>query len=283
MKAHRKQKGFSLLELLVVMSIMAMLATLASAGYFSAVHGIAKQRAASGVVNALVFARQRACSDATKTVVIFYNAWSGAEMDTSSTTEKRKAARASYVICKAIGQFTSVQGDLLGDEFSPVDRLFGISQNFPPSSSVAPIRLYNLTRGGWSDVYQTVKRDPYPGSSKFDSPATGASLNAPAVLLQFKAKRTVPPDCWKIGDSYGVAVSPVATLPKNIYFGSGLTPWDEDKGGTTTRPRLMYEFFPDGSAKGLNEGIVLKSLDPDLKVFRRVKVSKDGEVTQTKN
>ena len=60
---NRKDAGFSLLELLAVMSIMALLTTLAVTSYFSAVRGMGRRSAVNNLANTLIQARQRACMD----------------------------------------------------------------------------------------------------------------------------------------------------------------------------------------------------------------------------
>jgi len=282
MKTHHTQNGFSLLELLTVMSIMAILSTLAVAGYLSAVRGMAKQRAIGGVSNALVLARQRACTEATKTTVVCFNVWTGGELISgASTSEKRKACTPTYVICKTIGTFTYVNGNILGDEFTPLDRIFGLSLSVQEQQSAyASLRLYNLTRGGWSDVYPTVRRMPYQGGTDAGAmsfPATDPlRTEAPSILLCFDAKKTANiPGGWKVGDAYGIAVSPVAVLPKNIFFGGGLSP-DSSNSESSTPPMLLFTFFPDGRAE--SKTVQLLSLEPTLATFKTIEVTTDGDV-----
>jgi len=267
------------MELLTVMAIMALLSTLAVTGYFSAVRGMAKTRGVSGLMNALTLARQRACTDGAKTSVLCFNTWSGAEsLPNASASEKRKACTPTYLICKAIGQLTYVSGNELGDEFTPLNRLFTLD-NSPNTSAPAPVRLYNLTRGGYSDVLQTVKRIPYPGTAgSLISPENGRPPYS-SVLLCFTRKKTVGVSGdWKPGDTYGVAVSPVASLPKNVYFGSTLNPGIDS---SSSKSMVTVEFFPDGSATGGLLDIVMlrRTSDSSLTRVSTVKVSTEGIVS----
>ena len=280
MKTHPSKKGFSLLELLTVMAIIAMLSTVAVTGYFSAARGIAKQRGITGLMNALTLARQRACTEGVKTTLICYNTWSGAETEGgASKSEKRKACTPTYVICKAIGQFTSVEGNYLGDEFTPLDRLFNFTTKALDTSAPAPIRLYNMTRpGGWSDVQMDVRRKAY--SDILQNPETPwMPATSPAVLLCFYQKKTGG-DNWQVGDSYGVVVSPVASLPKGVYFGNTLDP---SSGSSTTPPTIVFNFYPDGRAD--RQSIELKMLessgDSGLARVKRISVSEDGIVSSS--
>ncbi|MCL2104692.1 MAG: prepilin-type N-terminal cleavage/methylation domain-containing protein [Kiritimatiellaeota bacterium] len=291
MKTDFSKKGFSLLELLAVMAVLAILSTLAVTGYFSAIRGMLKQRSATAVSNALVLARQRACTEAVNTAVVCFNVWSGGEQGKTGL-EKWKACMPTYVVCKAIGQFTYVQSPggagLLGDEFAPLDRMFGISSSV--DSNFTPLRLYNLTRGGWSDVSATVTREDYKNQPIEKFPATGANFSNDderRVLLCFHAKAPVNmPGGWQVGDAYGVAVTPIAVLPKSIYFGSssggkgtaGSLHPDQD---TSTSSRMMqFMFYPDGRAEPGR--VELLSLEPDLTRFKTVEVLADGTVNINK-
>ena len=69
----RARRGFSLLELLAVMSIMAMLSTLAVTSYFGAIRGMASRGAKKHFQNTLLLARQRACIDGARVrLMAFY-------------------------------------------------------------------------------------------------------------------------------------------------------------------------------------------------------------------
>jgi len=268
------------------MAVLAILSTLAVTGYLSAIRGMLKQRAATAVCNALVLARQRACTDAAKTSVACFNVWSGGDKGESGLT-KWKACSPTYVVCKSIGQFTLVNGNVLGDEFSPLDRMFGVSKSSGEqmASGLAPLRLYNLTRGGWSDVYGTVTREAYPGAVSPMFPATGridsGGGDSLKVLLCFRAKTTVHmPGGWQVGDAYGVAVSPIATLPRTIYFGvnsAGTSLSPESSSSSSTPPMMQFDFYPDGHAEIGN--VELLSIEPDLRRFKTIRVSSDGSVT----
>jgi len=269
MKTHRTKKAFTLLELLTVMAIMALLTTLATTGYFAAIRGISKGRGAAGFVNALTLARQRACTDGVRTSVVCFNIWSGAE-----NTEGRKAATPSYVICTALGRFTYVNGNLLGDEFTPLDRMFNLP-DYQKTESLYPIRLYNLTRGQWIDVKQEVSREFYR-SDNFrypDRPDVNTGVT-PRVLLQFTAKSSVG---WQVGDAYGVAVSAVSALPKGVYFGSPLAP-----SGNTDVPPVIFEFYPDGQAKEKNIDLTMvNKSDAEPEKFKKITVKTTGEITSS--
>ena len=257
------------------MAIMGMLSTLAVTGYFTAVRGMMKQRAASGLVNTLVLARQRACTDASKTSVVCFNMWAGIE-NNASTTTKRKAATPSYVICKALGKITYVSGDALGDEFTPLDRMFGVKSASASASfsSSYPIRIYNLTRGGWADVQQMVERRFYPGMGLKSPDDLGAPSFTGKLMPCFIAKNT---SGWEIGDSYGVAVSPVAMLPKNIYFGDTLSP---DSDSASSPATIVFEFYPDGRANSRSIELVMQeNSDSGLTRIKNVSLSSNGDVS----
>ena len=236
------RRGFSLLELLAVMSIMAMLTTLAVTSYFSAIRSMTRRSAVKHLVNTLILARQRACMEGARISVVVFNEITGA-----SNTD----VTPSYVICREIGRMTYVSGTDLVDEFTEIDRLFGTKGyglNYRGS-----MKLYDLSRGGWSLVFPWVQTYPWgtsdsglhPRFSASDNPKmtpterlSGYSLN----VFQFKVNGNVNnlnPADWKIGDAYGIEVSPPGALPRNFWF--TLLQNDASKVVTVT-------FQPDGTA-----------------------------------
>ncbi|MCL1921038.1 MAG: type II secretion system GspH family protein [Kiritimatiellaeota bacterium] len=281
----RARDGFSLMELMAVMAVMALLATLGVTSYFSAIRGMNKRRAADNVHKTLVTARQRACVDAAQTQVLFFNVWSGAEklpQNAGDDTKMLKALAPSYVVCKALGRVTFVQGDLIGDEFTPLDSLIGTARSLSEvKSSHGRMRLFNLTRGDWSDVYTKVIPDVGP---EISSPLamTGARLNQAGDMMIWcfvKASaasggHNVP---WEPGDIYGIEVTPLAALPQNVFFGGNLAP--SANGGPDSRVQTI-RFFPDGGAEG--GSVMLTSKEPtpwSFKRFTSITVGSDGKVS----
>ena len=248
MKTMKKKNkhGFSLMELLAVMAIMGILSTMAITGYFSAVRGMARRRAVSNLVAALSQARQRACIDGTRTALVCYNVKS----DANSTD--LKTVSPTYVVCKALGRVTSIASGKIGDEFTPLDKIFGLTP--PPSGASAyksfgSRRLYNLSRTGWTDVGVTVDASTY--NYELISGLSGENFGMPTLLWCFtKVPGGSDNAGWQVGDLYGIEVSPPGIFPKNVYFGKLMA---DDK------TQINVLFKPNGSARGESISIVAQN------------------------
>jgi len=250
------RRGFSLLELLAVMSIMALLTTMAVTSYFSAIHGMARRGALKQLVNTLTLARQRACMDSARYSVVFFNEITGTS-DTDVTP--------SYVMSKEIGRITFLNGSFLIDEFAPLDRIFGVGQD--TSSYLGNLRLYDLTRGGWSQVYPwALAYNGYQATSA----STGKLYNLNTYALKKNSPSRNEPD-WQVGDAYGVEAAPIRFLPKGFQF-SELR--------DNPNQAITLTFFPDGRAKWStgNKIGLLETRPPKQSVDINVN-SSDGLIT----
>jgi len=262
----RGRSGFSLMELLAVMAIMAILSTMAITGYFSAVRSMARRRAVSNLIASLTQARQRACIDGTRTALVCYN------VKSEANSSDLKTVSPTYVVCKALGRVTSISGNKIGDEFTPLDKIFGVKP-LPSedkntfNNNFGSRRLYNLSRTGWTDVEVTVESDMY--SDDLMSGLTGEPfLPAPQLLWCFtKASGGVDDAGWQIGDLYGIDVSPPGIFPKNVFFGGSLA------GGNNTA-QINVMFYPDGRAKSANIEVVAQ----DGKNIATITVEATGNV-----
>ena len=79
------KKGFTLVELLTVMAIMAMLSTIAVSSYFTAIRGMARRSALKHLANTFVLARQRACMEGASMSVMIFNEITGYDNTEAST------------------------------------------------------------------------------------------------------------------------------------------------------------------------------------------------------
>jgi type IV pilus assembly protein PilE len=257
MMKKTNRRGFSLMELLAVMAIMGILATVAVTGYFSAVRSMTRRRAVSNFVATLQQARQRACIDGTRMAVVCY------PENTQGTTPQASL----YVVCKALGRVTSITGGQIGDEFTPLDSIFGAASDDKEKNedyAFGSRRIYNLStdKAGFLQVEGTVK----PGDfGVLESGLTGEALsNTNRTLLWCFVPSGGGANTanFQIGDLYGIEASPVASLPKNIYFGSETT--------------LMFK--PDGSTVGGSITIIDQSVKGQQKLIATITVDSNGGI-----
>lgn len=270
----RGRDGFSLLELLAVMAIVAMLSTLAVTSYFSAIRGMSSRTARRGLTNALSMARQRACIDGCRVSLIIFNEAAG--FDTSGSKVSDLAA--SYVVCRELGRFSFVREDLLFDEFADLNKLFRekLSTDTSSDSVAGAIRLYNLSAGSWSLVRPYVVKENV--GSKADLLYSGNSFQIEAYAFQRLTGSGMQSSgggnpTWKAGDSYGIEVMPVQSLPKGFSFRELNANASSDASLTDVR---HVTFEPDGSALAAAT-FTVESQDPNAK-GAKFTINKRGEI-----
>lgn len=270
----RGRDGFSLLELLAVMAIVAMLSTLAVTSYFSAIRGMSSRTARRGLTNALSMARQRACIDGCRVSLIIFNEAAG--FDTSGS--KISDLAASYVVCRELGRFSFVSEDLLFDEFADLNKLFREKLLTDTSSDgvAGAIRLYNLSAGSWSLVRPYVVKENV--GSKADLLYSGNSFQIEAYAFQRLTGSGMQSSgggnpTWKAGDSYGIEVMPVQSLPKGFSFKELNANASSDASLTDVR---HVTFEPDGSALAAAT-FTVESQDPNAK-GAKFTINKRGEI-----
>ena len=113
------RKGFTLLELLVVVGIMGMLGVAAAGGYSALGRGMSERGAVASAASLLRAAKERAQVDRSPTVVYCYNRLvkepTGVDDNgvvVGVMTAVRRAGRITY----------TTGGDVLYDEFADLDR-----------------------------------------------------------------------------------------------------------------------------------------------------------------
>ena len=153
-RTKRNRGGFSLIELLAVMAIVAMLSTLAVTSYFSAIRGMSSRTARDNFYNALMMARQRACIDGCRVSLIVFN--EAAAFDASGTAISDLAA--SFVVCRELGRFSFVSENFLFDEFSDLGSLFRKKQagdSAGTSAGSVKLTICHRAPGRWSGLMWT--------------------------------------------------------------------------------------------------------------------------------
>jgi prepilin-type N-terminal cleavage/methylation domain-containing protein len=257
--------GFTLLELLAVMSIMALLTTLAVTSYFSAISGMARRSAVKHVVNTLVLARQRACMEGARVCVMFFNEPRGFKKDEDGNQTTVEDFIPSYVVSKAVSRLSYVDSTAIGDEFMDLDKVFGtsISLGIQNAGSYAGrLRLYNLTRGGWWMVLPFVTVNTYTPQYPYETASGVPSVNREIELYVFTVKDSYGGAASSVvGDTYGVEASPVGSLPKGFIF-EGMSMAASDT--------FAISFLPDGTLE-TNSGN--KKMDSVTLVETRLKSS----------
>lgn len=263
-KDSNRRGGFSLLELLAVMAIVAMLSTLAVTSYFSAIRGMGSRTARRNFTNALSMARQRACIDGCRVSLIIFN-----EVAEFAPDGKVKDLAASYVVCRELGRISFVSSDKLFDEFADLDKLFtgGSSSGSGAGSVAGAVKIYNLSQGSWTLVKP--KAESYKMGSDVKLLYSDVTFEIEAYALQ-RLSGTGSESTgggmgggtgWKVGDSYGIEVMPVQALPKGFKFNELNNTLTSDQALTDVE---HVTFEPDGTALQGKTFTVVSS-DPNAK------------------
>ena len=277
------KRAFTLVELLVVVGIMAAMATLSIGSYFAVVRGMADRGALAAATSVISLARDRACIDLQPTVVYFYNEVIQRE-NTSDDTDLVVAGVA--VAVRRSGRVTRVNGNLIGDEFGDLNRIYDSVEN---ESKVHgdTFRLYkfNFSQMDYSSVYSTVVEDsiggvkyvmesPDPNVSKRflkeRETANEKDTELEDELISYAFKVEAGSASWKVGDAYGYEFARIR-LPDNYIFGSGAG--DVPKGGASDTDRikrlnsLTIKCMPNVSTKqtALDKSVPIRCITPSGK------------------
>ena len=258
------KRAFTLVELLVVMGIIAMMATMSIGSYFAVVRGMTDRGAIAAATSVISLAHERACIDLSPTVVYFYN-----EL---VRTENRKTgidavAAGVAIAVRRAGRISRVNGNRLNDEYADLDRTYGIMDN-PNSPKCETFRLYKFDLGGmqYSSVYSEAVEDGI-GNERYliEQPVArnfkkeNGENERVNVLPAFSFLRKDGFNGWKAGDAYGYEFARIR-LPDNYIFGSqGDLPTENNpvrKLGTTVK------CYPDSMASSL-ESIRISAKRPN--------------------
>ena len=219
------KRAFTLVELLVVVGIMASLATMSIGSYFAIARGMADRGALGAATSVISLAQERARIDLVPTVVYFYNEIVQ-EKNQSKGLEQISAGVAIAV--RRSGRITRVTGDLLGDEFADLDLTYGLAEDSGPSKSDT-FRLYrfNASKMEYSPVYSEAVED-YVGNEAYlvEKPAdrnfkkANGDREDPNELVVHSFRKAGGGNAnWKVGDAYGYEFARIR-LPDNYIFGS---------------------------------------------------------------
>jgi len=137
------RRAFTLVELMVTVGLMALLATMASAGYYAAQRGMADRGAMQTVESFAKLAMQRAIVD-DMPVVIFLSdvAVSGADSEGLETG----VAAGEMTAVRMAGRITYASGGYVVDEFADWNE--ATFPSFGNNANEQPMRLYRLVANG---------------------------------------------------------------------------------------------------------------------------------------
>jgi prepilin-type N-terminal cleavage/methylation domain-containing protein len=252
--APRRRRGFTLLELLIVVTMMVFIATITLVNYAHVQRVAAYGAVSHDVFNALLMARQRACLD--NRTVLFY------VLDSTN-----------YVLRQSIGTITYI--DPIPDTISPGHPIDGSGRTFadafnPGLTIQSNSVLVNMTQLALDARVYSFEPS---GTVSATNPITGLPFSQQALLLNL-----VPRGTWHIGDSYGTELFARQTLPKDFeFYPVPVAPYDK------------VIFRPDGTVDtangigGSTRPLIVRergSIDPNGTNRLVFSISPSGKITQ---
>lgn len=183
--ARRATAGFTLMELLVVVTIMIFITTISVMNYFGVMRAAGYSTAASSVLNTLRMARQRACLD-NKPVILYL----------------RDAT--NYVVQVAYGTIARI------DPGPPQTTFWDCDIHTAPGTSET---LLNLDQPGASATYGGVRQGSL-GMSNVNASGVMETYTVPAIAYT----NVSVSGTWNVGDRYGIAAFTPVTLPNGFVF-----------------------------------------------------------------
>lgn len=222
-----RNRGFTLVELLIVIGLMGLLGGIAVGGYRAMVRGM-EERGVMQNVNAFIRAAyQRAQVDRQPTIVYFWN-----ETLRSKTADEFEIVVGKAVAVRRSGRITRVDGSVLVDEFADLDKTYMTTEEQQQSglgggSGDALIELYPLDDLTSSSakcslvepgVAQKDEAVQFLGGLKSDSTENVGEIVGYGFTL-----RNANGVTWKQGMAYGFEFQRLE-LPPGYIFGSSHSP-----------------------------------------------------------
>lgn len=219
------KKAFTLVELLVVVGIMATMATISIGGYFAIARGMSDRGALAAATSVISIAQERSRIDLVPTVVYFFNE---VVQNRNDNEGKEFIAAGVAIAVRRAGRISRVNGNYLGDEFSDLDFTYGLADDSGPARGDS-FRLYrfNSSKLEYSSVFSEVVEDPVDNEKYLiEAPVdrnfrkSNGDKEDPNEILSYAFRKSGDGNAsWSAGDAYGYEFARVR-LPDNYIFGS---------------------------------------------------------------
>lgn len=248
------RRGFTLLELLVVVGIMGFLGTASISGYNALQRGMAERSVTAVASTLLRAAQERAHVDRVPTAVFCYNRL----LKEPTGAEDNGVVVGVMTAIRRVGRISSVNGDMLYDEFADLDNTYEAVDNDTDAKKGGSFRLYRFGGETLSEMKYAIVSDRVVQEEQaemvtiFSGTAAGNQTN----LMASAFCRLGGESDWKVGDGYALEFAETQ-LPAGYIFGTQVPSKagdikliktimfkpDENKNETID----IYQARPDGS------------------------------------
>ena len=250
-----KRRAYTLIELLTVMSIMAMLGVAATAGYAALQRGMRERAAIAGASALFRSAKERAAVDRVPTAVFCYNKM--LRQANEKTGENAEVVGVVTAIRRA-GRISFLRDKFLYDEFGDLEQSGGFEvlcddEDLSPDGTVhnssdlqdhAGMRLWKFPTSSsemeYSIVADAVWLDTSQTVAIFSDASSGGETNCLMGAFYDLGRSQHKPN-WKVGTAYGFEIGEIQ-LPKGFIFGSKI-PTDSSR----IELEKVYVFDPESS------------------------------------
>lgn len=251
------RRAFTLIELMVVVAIMAAMATLSINAYRAVVKGM-RDRAALVAVQTLVdAARQRAEIDRKQVNVYFYDE---CQRTADASTGAELSGHGIAIAVRPTGRVSRIDGNFICDEFGDLDQMFAEENQLDSDLSAnggnsGAMLIYRLADGSFAEVRPTVvDRSSSASYILSGNSSTGQSSDdGEKMILCYAFEKTGGGASFAPGDAYGSEFATVV-LPDGYYFGSSAP--------TTVGRRQIGKIMEIKPAQGAKA-----SGDDDVKIY----------------
>lgn len=225
------RRGFTMIELLVVMAIMALLGVAATGGYAQLQRGMRERAAVAGASALLVSAKERAAVDRVPTAVFCYNRLI---REPGAANGENGVVVGVMTAIRRSGRLSYVRGKYLYDEFGDLeltyealsdDEDFSTDGNSHSPSDLdkrAGMRLWKFPTSEemqYSIVADAVWCDGSMTETIFSGGPNGSTNCLMSAFYNLNHSDREP--TWKVGDAYGFEFAELQ-LPHGFVFGTSV-------------------------------------------------------------